>query len=286
MLALGIGATTAIFSVADALLVRQLPYRDPDRIVLLFEAPTMNRATLDSVAPANVIDWQERARSLELVAAVEPYGFTYTGGPEPQSFPAARVTQGFFEVFGVAPLYGRTFTPEDYTAGRNQVVVLSHGTWAQRFGAEPGIVGRVVRLNGQPHTVVGVMPATFAPRLLVTFNERGIWSPRSGARPIVSFAEPASTTWSPSCAPASRCRKRNRSSTASPGGLAKQYPRTNAGQTVQIVSLRDHLAGGLRASIGVLTGAVVLLLAIAMANTANLLMARAAARGRRDRGSG
>jgi putative ABC transport system permease protein len=178
VLALGIGAATAIFSVVDALLIRQLPYRDPDRIVLLFEAASLNRASVDAVAPANMIDWQERARSLEVIAAAEPYGFTYTGRPEPQSFPGARVTTGFFETFGIDALHGRTFSPDEHTAGRNQVVVLSYGTWAQHFGADPGIVGRAIRLNGQPHTVVGVMPPTFAPRLLVTFNQRGVWSPK------------------------------------------------------------------------------------------------------------
>jgi hypothetical protein len=179
VLALGIGATTAIFSVADALLIRQLPYRDAERIVLLFEASARNRAAVDAVAPANAIDWQERSRSFEVMAAAEPYGFTYSSEAEPQSLPGARVTKGFFEAFGVEPLYGRTFSDDEYTQGRNQVVVLSYGTWAQRFGADPGVVGsRAIRLNGQPHTVVGVMPPTFAPRLLITFNERGVWAPK------------------------------------------------------------------------------------------------------------
>ena len=280
VLALGIGAATAIFSVVDALLIRQLPYRDPDRIVLLFEATRLNRATVDAVAPANMIDWQERARSLEVIAGAEPYGFTYTGGPEPQSFPGARVTTGFFETFGIAALHGRTFSPDEHTAGRNQVVVLSYGTWARHFGADPGVVGRAIRLNGQPHTVVGVMPPTFAPRLLVTFNERGVWSPKvwtdadrqlRGARfyNVVARLRPDMTMQQAQSELESIAET-----------LAKQYPRTNAGQTVQIVSLRDHLAGDLRASIGLLTGAVALLLVIAMANTANLLMARAAARAR------
>jgi putative ABC transport system permease protein len=279
VLALGIGATTAMFSVVEALLVRQLPYRDPERIVVVFEAPVNNRRVLDAVAPANVIDWQEQARSLDL-AAVEPYGFTYTGGSEPQSLPGARVTKGFFEIFGLEPLYGRTFTPDEHTPGRNQVVVLSHGVWARQFGADPGIVGRAIRLNGQPHVVVGVMPAAFAPRLLVTFNERGVWSPKvwsdadrqlRGAHfyNVVAKLKPGTT--------------RQQTQAELEGiaeNLAKQYPRTNTGQTVQIISLRDHLAGDLRESIRLLAGAVALLLVIAMANTANLLLARSATRAR------
>jgi putative ABC transport system permease protein len=280
VLALGIGATTAIFSVVDALLVRQLPYRDPERIVLLFEAAAANRTRLDAAAPANVIDWQEQARSVELMAAAEPFGFSYTGGPEPQSLPGVRVTKGFFEVFGLEPLLGRTFTPEEYTPGRNRVVVLSYGTWALRFGADPGIVGRAIRLNGQPHVVVGVMPATFAPRLLVTFSERGVWSPKAwsdvdrqlrGARyyNVVARLKPGVTM-----------QQAQAELHGIADNLSRQFPRTNSGQTIQLVSLRDHLAGDLRASIGLLAGAVALLLIIAMANTANLLMARAAARAR------
>ena len=280
VLALGIGATTAVFSVVDALLVRQLPYRDPERIVLLFEAAAANRTRLDAAAPANVIDWQEQARSVELMAAAEPFGFSYTGGPEPQSLPGVRVTKGFFEVFGLEPLLGRTFTPEEYTQGRNRVVVLSYGTWALRFGADPGIVGRAIRLNGQPHVVVGVMPAAFAPRLLVTFSERGVWSPKAwsdvdrqlrGARyyNVVARLKPGVTM-----------QQAQAELHGIADNLSRQYPRTNTGQTIQLVSLRDHLAGDLRASIGLLAGAVALLLVIAMANTANLLMARAAARAR------
>ena len=174
VLALGIGATTGIFSVIDALLVRELPYRDPERIVLLFEAPEAQRTALDSAAPANFIDWQEQARSIDVMAAAEPFGFTYTDGTEPQTLPGARVTKGFFEVFGLEPMYGRTFTPDEYTEGRTQVVVLSYGTWAQRFGADRQIVGKTITFNNQPRTVVGVMPPTFSPRILVTFNERGV----------------------------------------------------------------------------------------------------------------
>jgi putative ABC transport system permease protein len=280
VLALGIGATTAIFSVVDALLVRQLPYRNPERIVLFFEAPSTNRAALDGVAPANAIDWQAQAQSVDVMSAVEPVGFTYTGGSEPQSMPGTRVTKGFFEAFGVQPLYGRTFTDDEYTPGRNQVLVLSYGTWTQRFGGDPSIVGRVLQMNSQPYTVVGVMPATFAPRLLVTFSERGVWAPKVWAdferqlrgahyfnvvgrlRPDVSIEQAQ--------AEFEGIAER----------LATEYPRTNTGQTVRVVALRDHLAGGLRSSIGLLFGAVALLLVIAIANTANLLMARATARGR------
>ena len=146
--------------------------------MLVFETDAANRRAIEGVAPANFLDWHPHVRSLEAVSAVEPFGFTYTEGAEPQSMPGARVSRGFFEAFGVAAMYGRTFTPEEFSAGRNNVVVLSYGTWAQRFGADPALVGRVVRINGQPTTIVGVMPPSFAPRLMTTFNERGVWAPK------------------------------------------------------------------------------------------------------------
>jgi putative ABC transport system permease protein len=278
VLALGMGATTGIFSLVDALLVGQLPYRDPERIVLLFEAPIANRAAAEGVSPANFLDWKAQVQTLEFLTAAEPFGYTYTSGDEPQTIPGMRVSSGFFESFGMNALYGRTFTPEEYTAGRNLVAVLSYGTWTERFGADRGIVGRVIRLNRQPHTIVGVMPPAFAPRLLVTFSERGIWTPKiwgeieqrvRGARYYNAIAK---------LKPGVTIQQAQADLDGIAERLAQQYPRTNSGQMIQLVSLRDHLAGDLRPSIGLLSGAVVLLLLIAMANTANLLMARASAR--------
>jgi len=280
VLAIGIGATTGIFSVIDALLVRELPYRDPERIVLVFETDAANRRAIEGVAPANFLDWHPHVRSLEPVSAIEPFGFTYTEGSEPQSMPGARVSSGFFEAFGVAAMYGRTFTPEEFTAGRNNVVVLSYGTWAQRFGADPTVVGRVVRINGQPTTVVGVMPPSFAPRLMTTFNERGVWAPKvwaeheyrlRGSRHFNAVARlKAGFTSDQAQSELEGIAER----------LAQQHPGANRGKTLQLVTLRDHLAGDLRSSINVLGASVLLLLGIAIANTANLITTRATARTR------
>ncbi len=280
VLALGMGATTGIFSVVDALLVRQLPYRDPERIVLLFEAPSANPAAVEGVSPANFLDWKAQVQSLDFLTAAEPFGYTYTSGDEPQMVPGMLVSSGFFQAFGMDALYGRNFTPEEYAAGRNQVAVLSHGTWIERFGADREIVGRVIGLNGQPHTVVGVMPPTFAPRLLSTFSERGIWTPKAwgeieqrirGARYYNAIGR---------LKPDVTIQQAQSELDGIAERLAQQYPRTNNGRVIQVVTLRDHLAGDLRESIGLLSGAVALLLLIAIANSANLLMARASARAR------
>lgn len=279
VLALGMGATTGIFSVVDALLVRQLPYRDPDRIVLVFEVPTANPAAVEGVSPANFLDWREQT-SLEPLAAAEPFGFTLTAGDAPQSVSATRVSRGFFEAFGVNALHGRTFVPEEYTSGRDRVVVLSHATWVERFGGDRDIVGATIRLNAQPYTVVGVMPPEFAPRLMTTFRERGFWAPKvwgeteqriRGARYYNAVAR---------LKPGVTVQQAQAEFDAIGQRLALQYPRTNSDYHIQIVSLRDHLAGDLRQSIGLLSGAASVLLLIAMANAANLLMARASARAR------
>lgn len=279
VLALGMGATAGIFSVVDALLIRQLPYRDPERIVMLFEVPAANPAAAsEGVSPANFLDWQQQAQSLEYLAAAEPFGYTLTSGDEPESVSATRVSSGFFESFGMPARYGRTFTPEEYSRGRDRVAVLSHGTWSERFGADRDIVGRTIGLNGQPYTVVGVMPPDFAPRLLVSFRERGIWTPKvwgemepriRGARYYNAVAR---------LRPGVSIQQAQAELDGIGQRLAQQYPRTNSDYRIQIVSLRDQLAGDLRASIGILAGAVVVLLLIAMANTANLLMARASTR--------
>jgi putative ABC transport system permease protein len=280
VLAIGIGATTGIYSVVDALLVRQLPYRDPERIVLMFETNIANRAAMDGVAPGNFVDWRQQAQSFATMSAAEPFGFTVTGATEPHSIPAIRVSQGFFDTFGVEALYGRTFTLDEYTRGRNNVVVLSHGTWAQRFGSDPAIVGRALRLNGQPMTVVGVMPPAFAPRLLVTFSERGVFAPKVFTEAERQARGSRFYSVLGKLKPGVSIEQAQSELDAVAERLAQQYPNTNGGQTVQLVPLRDHLAGDLRPSINVLSASVLLLLVIAVANAANLLMTRATARAR------
>lgn len=279
VLALGMGATTGIYSVMDALLVRQLPYRDAERIVLLFEAPTANRAAAEGVAPGNFIDWKAQVKLLEFLTAAEPFGYTYTSGDEPQSLPGMRVSGDFFESFGMDALHGRTFTPDEYTAGRNRVAVLSHGTWTERFGADRGIVGRSIMLNAQPHIIVGVMPPSFAPRLLVTFSERGIWTPKVWAEFEYRLRGSRHYNAVGKLKPGVTMQQAQAELDGIAQRLAAQHPRTNSDLVIQLVPLRDHLTGDLRPSIGMLLGAVGLLLLITMANTANLLMARASARG-------
>ncbi|MEZ5289832.1 MAG: ABC transporter permease [Vicinamibacterales bacterium] len=278
VLAVGIGATTGIYSVVDALLVRQLPYREPERIVLVFETDSANPAAIEDVSPGNFVEWRQQAQSFEVMSAAEPFGFTLTEVAEPHTIPALRVSEGFFDAFGVEALHGRTFAPDEYTRGRNNVVVLSYGTWAQQFGSDPAIVGRAVRLNGQPMTVVGIMPPSFAPRLLVTFSERGVYAPKVFSEAELQTRGTRSYSVLGKLKPGVSIARAQAELGAVAERLAQQYPNTNGGRTVDVVPLRDHLAGDLRQSLGVLSASVALLLVIAIANAANLLLTRSTAR--------
>src|SRR6185436_4547470 len=158
-LALGIGANTAIFSVVNGVLLRPLPYNDVDRIMTVWEDNIKSGKKEDGASPANFLDWRDQNQVFEQLATAEPYGHTLTGSNDPERFRSWLVSEGFFEILGVNPLYGRTFRPEENQAGNSRVIVMGETLWRQRFGADPKLVGQSLLLNGQPHEVIGIMPA-------------------------------------------------------------------------------------------------------------------------------
>ncbi len=284
--AIGIGAATAIVSVADALFMRPLTVRQPDRVVTVWQT---NRETGEErldVSPANGLDWLARARSFESAAMVEPFVFNLNfAGREPDYLPSALVTESFFDVIGTAVLSGRAFQPDEFRAGGPRVVILSHGLWTSRFGADPAIVGRGLRLDpGAAYTVVGVMPPGLELRL---FNDRGrrpepmLWMPKQG----FAAGERAMRTqafWNvlgrlrPGVTP----RQAQIEFDALSAQLASEYPAANARIAAQVVPLRAHLLGSFRDVLPLLLGAAAILLIVACANVASLLLARGTARGR------
>src|SRR5690606_39079051 len=168
VLALGIGASTAIFSAANAFFFRPLPFREPDRLVALYETNpeySWDEEAAVQAAPANVIDWRERVEAFEDVAMYRDFGLgdvTLATDAEPVVVGGTSVTGNFFDVLGVRPALGRGFRPEETWAGESDVVVISHDLWVTRFGADPGVVGRtLVTGSGRSLEVVGVMPAGF-----------------------------------------------------------------------------------------------------------------------------
>ena len=277
-LALGIGANTAIFSVINAVLLRPLQFKDPEQLVIVWEDASFAGFPRNTPAPGIFFDWKNQNQSFSDMAASAERSFNITGDGEPERVMAFAVTENFFPLFGVQPLLGRNFLPEEDRPGASKVVMLSHSLWQSRYGADPQIVNREILLNGEKHTVVGVMPASFQ------FLEREVrlWVPiafdaedmvnRGGHYlKVVARLKPG--------VPQSQAQA---DVDAIMSRLAKDYPgETMEGKLGAIVTpMRDELVGETRSSLIVLLIAVACVLLIACANVAGLLLARAVARRR------
>lgn len=272
-LALGIGATTAIFSLLDAVVLRPLPFDHPERIVTLFMT---DRGNLRSISAGNFLAYRAGARSLASLSAKTDGSFNLAGEGEPERVTGARVSAGYFETFGARPLLGRTIEPADDSPGRDRVVVLSHRLWHDRFGGDPRVVGRDLHLNGVVHSVIGVMPAAFDLRS----NDSRLWVP-------LALTPEQATNYGDSYL---RLLGRLRpgvplaAAQAELSALAKRLEtvdlRSNRGRGVKVEAFLDRLLGGLRRRLLILLGAVGCVLLIACVNVANLLLARGAARSR------
>jgi putative ABC transport system permease protein len=274
-LALGIGATTAIFSVVHGLLLRPLPYRDDQRLVTLGQSNRKIGVAREGVSPANFLDWHGQAKSFAGVAAAEQWGFTLTGYGEPEAMRGWVVTKGFFEILGVNALIGRTLLPEEYEQEK-PVVVISYGLWQRRFGGDPQILGRQLTLNKESMTVVGVMPAEFD----YPPPNREVWGPRR-ARPNDSQMRGGSLFRVIARLRAGvTAEQAQQEMNGIAAQLGQQYPQTNGDVGAVVVPLREQLVGQVRLSLYILFGAVGLVLLIACANVASLLLVRAAERQR------
>ena len=160
-LGLGIGANATIFSVINAVLLEPLPYREPDRLIRLWETNPGGGLTQVAVSVPNFQDWRQDQSVFEQLAASENATFNLTGSGEPQRIAAAKITANLIPTLGVAPVLGRSFLPEEEVVGTNHVVLLSHGLWQRQFGGDPSLVNKTIQLNGESYTVVGVMPPGF-----------------------------------------------------------------------------------------------------------------------------
>src|SRR5918992_1558630 len=160
-LALGIGANTAIFSVVNAVLLRPLQFKDPERLVIVWEDAAFAGFPRNTPAPANYVDWKNQTQSFEDMAATHESSMNLTGDGEPERVATRRVTANFFPLLGMQPLMGRGFLPEEDRPQANKVVVLSYSLWQGRYGGDRNIINRAIVLDGEKHTVVGVMPSGF-----------------------------------------------------------------------------------------------------------------------------
>jgi putative ABC transport system permease protein len=278
-LALGIGANSAIFSVVNAILLRPLPYRDPQRLLMIWENHQQRGGPeREWASPADLRDWREQPQSFDYVCGLLGWGPTLTSGDEPEDLQGAAVSYDIFKSLGVEPAIGRSFSADEDRAGAPRVVMLSNRLWQRRFGSDAGIVGKNIALSGESFGVIGVMPRGFIFPLL---NATEIWTPASpllavGAkgcdrgcvilRVIAKLKEGATLSAAQSEMNAIAVR------------TAQQYPDTNDGVGTLLVPLREQLVGDVRVPMLILLGAVVLVLFIACANVANLLLARAATR--------
>jgi len=274
-LALGIGASTAIFSVVNGVLLRPLPYKDPGRIMTVWQNDHLRGLDRQKISPANFLDYKERNQVFETMAALRPYGFDYTSQGEPETIQSWLVTDGFFQIVGTNALQGRTFLPEEFTPGKQKVVLLSHGLWKRRFGSNPNMVGQSMLLDGEPFTVVGILPPEFhftdkREMMIPAVFSEGEKKRRSATYLYVFGRLKPGVTKEQADA--------NLNSIA--GELAQQYPQTNGQLEMATVALPDQLLGDVRPALLILLGAVGLLLLIACVNVANLLLVRGAQRAR------
>jgi putative ABC transport system permease protein len=284
-LALGIGANTAIFSVVNAVLLRPLPYAEPERLVMVWgSAPQLGFDVLPPTA-AESVEWRERSRVFEEVAALRSQTWNMTGAAGPEQIEGARVSESLFTALGVKPLLGRTFLPEEDRAGGARVVVMGHGLWQRSFGADPSVIGRSVTLNNQSFLVVGVMPQGFrfpgGENMLsgLQFSPKiELWEP------MQLTAEELAARGTHNLAVVARLKsgvslqQAQAEMNAIALQLGEQYPKYNKGLGVKLVSLHEQVTGDVRPALLILLGTVGFVLLIACANVANLLLARAATR--------
>src|SRR5215217_7427717 len=272
-LALGIGANTAIFSLVNAVVLRPLPFSDPDRLVWIW-GNIRNGGNRASVSPLDFLDYREQNKTLENLAATMPLPVNVTGNGDPERLNAAAVTGNFFQTFGVTPVLGRGFTVENEKSGQDQVAVLSHDLWQRRFGADPGIIDKTILLNGKATQVLGVMGSDVSlPQVAELWVPLNFDSDSDMKMRKAHFLRPIGRL-----RPGVRLTQAQADLDLIAAQLEKQYPDSNTGWNTRLVSLREQLLGGSRTYVLILFGAVGLVLLIACANVANLLLVRAASR--------
>lgn len=267
-LALGIGASVAMFTVVNSVLLQPLGFHDPGRLVMVWERPPSEPDFDNYTSPANFADWREQATRFEALAAMTDRPVNLTGAGAPEEVLARLTTPNYLGLLGVSARHGRTFVPGDET---ESVVVLSHGLWQRRYGGDPSIVGETITINGSPSTVLGVMPADFRP---VGTAVPQAWIPielspdwRGRFLSVVGRLAPGTSVEE------ARTEMRGIADR-----LAVEFPRYNAEWSADVVPLHEQEVGDVRPALLVLLGAVGLLLLIACANLANLLLGRTAQR--------
>jgi putative ABC transport system permease protein len=271
-LALGIGANTTVFSLVNSVLLRPLPFPDPERLVFLDENNLQLGFERLGISYADYLDWRRQNQVFEDLGLFGDRVYTVTGGDHPERVQGAEITASLFALLGIQPVLGRAFTPDEDRPAAAPVALLGHGLWQRRFGAAPDIVGQTITLDGHSHTIVGVMPPGFA---FQEFSQ--LWTP-------LVVKEPESQRGSYTYAGVARLKPgvtveqaRVEMSTIAER-IAQEHPRANASVGVVLRPLRDEWTRGARELLWLMLGAVGFVLAVACANVANLCLARATTR--------
>ncbi|HEU0180066.1 MAG TPA: ABC transporter permease [Blastocatellia bacterium] len=274
-LAIGIGANTAIFSVIDALMLRPLPFREPDKLFQVWESNVKLGQNQGDASYPNFVDWRDRNQVFEQIAIYSDSTFNLAGAAEPERTEGAIVSPAFFPLLGVKPMLGRVFLPEEDHPNKVFSVVMSERLWRRRFNSDPQIIGRTISLDTESFTVVGVVPNISD--LAGLPNDTDVWIPishgygfdnRRGHGYLVMARLKPGVTREQAQAEMDRIA----------GALAMQYPDSNTDRGVRLVPLQEQIVGDFKLALLALLGAVLFVLLIASANVANMLLARAAGR--------
>jgi len=278
VLALGIGATTALFSIVDGLLLRPLPYEHPEKLVRLYESfHYPGGEGLGGVSYPNYVDWSERQKSFSGLAAYWAGDLALQGGDQPERLASVSATTALFDVIGVPPALGRGFRPEDGAADAPPVAVLAHRLWATRFGSDPKILGRTIKLDGRAHTVVGVMPKGF--EFPPGGRAEDLWVPLV----VDPGSESRGNHWLAvvgRLGPSTSLTAAGAEMEQLAAGIREAYPKMQKDRGVAVKPLREVVVGRVRPALLLLFGGTGLVLLVACANGANLLLLRAEGRRR------
>ena len=272
IMALGIGANTAIFSVVHAVLLEPLPFRDANRLVQLWHIPPQSSfpgMTEFSVSAANFLDWQKQNHVFEQMALYTGAGYDITGMGKPEALRASPVSDGFFSVLGVQPLYGRVFLPDEDRPGHNHEVILTYKFWQSHYGSDPGVLGKTINFNGEPYVIVGVMgPKMTKPDFAQVWTPLGLTAKEAAVRGEHHFLAIARLKSGVTVMQAQV--EMNKISK----NLEQSYPEDDKGWGALVRSLREETVGEVRPALLMMLGAVAFVLLIACANVGNLVLAR------------